>query len=56
MKLIKTLALLVCVAAFSVGCACNKCCSSSAKKSCGMACCASANADCSTCPQCSAKK
>jgi len=54
MKYVKILALALCLSAFAVGCACNKCCAS--KPACGMKCCTDAGTTCDKCATCSAKK
>jgi hypothetical protein len=51
MKLIKVLALTLCVAAFATGCACC-----GKKSTCGMACCADGKTDCASCATCTPKK
>ena len=55
MKLIKVLALTLCVAAFAVGCASTTCCPAE-KPACTKECCANGKADCATCPTCTPKK
>jgi hypothetical protein len=55
MKTLKLAALIVCTAAFFVGCASNKS-APTAAASCGMKCCTDAKTDCAHCPMCSAKK